>query len=150
MTPSEELLTLFHDLVLNVWDRKQADARAQMDAMHKALSVLTDRKNTLMDRYLDGKIDQSTYDEQNERLGSEIAQARAELRNVEVIDEQIEELLEFADSVLRDPVGLWMRASLDPASALAKGSIPYRSDLCGRQWIWNRLNSLNLQHVAGV
>lgn len=107
MAPSEELLSLFHDLVLNMWDRKQADARAQMDAMHKTLSVLTDRKNTLMDRYLDGKIDQSTYDEQNARLGSEIAQARAELRNVEIIDEQIEGLLEFADSVLRDPAGLW-------------------------------------------
>ena len=95
-----------------------------MEAMHRTLAMLTDRKNTLMDRYLDGKIDQSTYDEQNERLGTEIAETRAALRSVEVIDEQIEELLEFADSVLRDPAGLWMRASLDQRQRLQKVLFP--------------------------
>jgi site-specific DNA recombinase len=124
MAPSEELLCLFHDLVLNVWDRKQADARAQMDAMHKALSVLTDRKNRLMDKYLDGKIDQTTYEEQNERLGSEIAEAKVALRSVEVLDEQIEDLLAFADGVLRDPAGLWTRASLDQRQRLQKVLFP--------------------------
>ena len=59
------------------YSREQSEARAQMEAMHKALSVLTDRKNRLMDKYLDSKIDQTTYEEQNERLGARLLRPRS-------------------------------------------------------------------------
>ncbi len=118
LTPSDEFLAFFRDVVLNVWDRKQADAQAQFAALKDKLDKLTDRKNTLMDRYLDGKISQNTYDEQNERLSAEIDAAKASLREIENDEEQIEGLLEFTDGVLRDPAGLWAGASLDQRQRL--------------------------------
>jgi site-specific DNA recombinase len=124
LSPSRELLTLFRDVVLSVWQRKQADAQAQLAVVRQKLSTLTDRKNTLMDRYLDGKIDQSTYEEQSGRLAGEITEAKTSLREIETDDEQIEELLDFADGVLRDPAGLWARASLDQRQRLQKVLFP--------------------------
>src|ERR1035437_531411 len=124
LSPSDELLSLFRDLVMGVRERKQADAKAQMTAMHQKLAALTDARNTLMDRYLDGRIDQGTYEEQNARLGTEITEARTALRCIETVDEEIEELLEFADGVLRDPAGLWSRASIDQRQRLKKVLFP--------------------------
>ncbi len=112
LTPSQEFLLLFRDIVLSSWNSKQAEAQAQVSAIKQQLSTLTDRKNALVDRYLDGKISEQTYKEQDERLSSEIGNARSALQQAEVNDEQIDALLEFSDRVLHDPAGLWSRTSL--------------------------------------
>jgi site-specific DNA recombinase len=124
LSPSRELLTLFRDVVLNVWRDKQADAQAQLAVVRGKLSTLTDRKNALMDKYLDGRIDQNTYDEQSTRLSTDIADTKTSLRAIETDDEQIEELLDFADGVLRDPAGLWAHASLNQRQRLQKVLFP--------------------------
>ncbi len=118
LSPSEEFLALFRDVVLNVWKRKQEDAQAQLAAIKSKLGTLSDRKNTLMDRYLDGKIDQHTYEEQSERLSAEIAEANGALREIENNEEQIEGLLDFAENVLRDPAAMWAKASLEQRQRL--------------------------------
>src|ERR1019366_6145560 len=129
LTPSEEFRLLFRDIVLSVWNRKQADARDQLSAVKQRLKTLTERKNALMDRFLDDRIPQSDYDEQNERLSFEIEEAKAVLREVEASDEQIDELLDFADGILSNPAGLWTRASLNQRQRLQKvlfpGSLDY-------------------------
>ena len=88
-------------------------AQAQLASIKQKLGTLTDRKNSLMDKYLDGKIDRRTYDEQSERLSAEVADANAALREIEANEGQIDGLLDFAESVLRDPAALWAKASLD-------------------------------------
>ncbi len=65
LAPSAEFLAFFRDVVLSIWDRKQSDAQAQFSAMQGDLEKLTVRNNTLMDKYLDGKINQSDCDQQN-------------------------------------------------------------------------------------
>ena len=124
LTPTEEFRLLFRDVVLGVWNRKQADAQAQVSAIKQRLSLQTGRKNMLIDRYLDGKIPEQTYSEQNERLANEISESRAALLEAEVADEQIEGLLEFADRVLHDPAGLWAQASLAQRQRLQKVLFP--------------------------
>ena len=124
LTPSEDFLLLFRDIVLEVWNRKQADAQAQVSAIRQRLTTLTGRKNTLMDRYLDGKIPQQTYNEQNERLSDEINDAKSALLEAASNEEQIDELLDFAQRVLRDPAGLWARASLDLRQRLQRVLFP--------------------------
>jgi site-specific DNA recombinase len=113
MTPSEDFRLLFHDIVIESWNRKQAEAQAQVSGIRLRLSALTGRKNTLVDKYLDGKVTEQTYGEQVERLSGEIAEATAALREAERADEQVEDLLIFADRLLSDPAGIWTRASLD-------------------------------------
>jgi DNA repair exonuclease SbcCD ATPase subunit len=99
--------------VLKVWNRKQADAQAQAASVKQRLALLTNRKNNLVDGYLDRRVRQSDYDEQDQRLSDEIEEAKTALRELEEDEERIEDLLEFADRVLTDPAGLWARASLE-------------------------------------
>ncbi|MCU1309866.1 MAG: site-specific recombinase [Candidatus Angelobacter sp.] len=124
LTPSREFLALFRDVILVVWKRKQVQAHAQLTAITQRLGIHNDRKNALMDRYLDGKIDQATYEEQSHRLTAEIEIAKKELCDAEENEEQVDGLLEFADRVLRDPAGLWVGASLDQRQRLQKVLFP--------------------------
>ena len=103
MTPTEQFRVLFHDIVLDSWNSKQSEAQAQASGIRGRLSALEGRKNSLVDKYLDGKVTEQTYREQDERLSSEIGEARAALREAELADEQIEDLLGFADGILSDP-----------------------------------------------
>jgi hypothetical protein len=106
---------------------------------------LTDRKNTLMDRYPDGRIPQYTCEEQDERLSSEIEQTKGELRRVEADDEQIENLLEFAKQVLADPAGT-LGAWVAGTKATAAKVFYFLPDLATRgRKDWNRGNSFILQ-----
>ena len=113
LTPSSDFLALFRDIILETWNRKQAEAQAQVSAIRQRLGKLTDRKNTLVDRYLDAKIPQQTYNEQDERLSAEIDEAKSALEEVAASEDKIDALLDFADRVLSNPAGLWARASLD-------------------------------------
>jgi site-specific DNA recombinase len=113
LTPSDDFLVLFRDIILETWNRKQAEAQAQVSAIRQRLGKLTDRKNTLVDRYLDAKIPQQTYNEQDERLSAEIDEAKSALEEVAASEDKIDALLDFADRVLSNPAGLWARASLD-------------------------------------
>ena len=109
---------------MEVWNRKQADAQAQASTLRQQLAALTSRKNTLMDRYLDGKIPQQTYDEQSERLSDEVTEAKSALLQVATNETRIDELLDFAERVLSDPAGLWARASLDQRQRLQQVLFP--------------------------
>src|ERR1039457_6097912 len=97
---------------------------AQASALRQQLAALTGRKNTLMDRYLDGKIPQQTYDEQSERLSDQVTEAKSALLQVATNEEHIDDLLDFADRVLHDPAGLWARASLDQRQRLQQILFP--------------------------
>jgi site-specific DNA recombinase len=124
LKPRADIVLLFRGIILETWNRKQADARAQASAIRQRLEKLTGRKNALMDRYLDSKIPQQTYNEQNERLSGEIDEAKSALVEVAASEGQIDELLDFADRVLKDPAGLWRRASLDMRQRLQKVLFP--------------------------
>ena len=66
--PSEDFRLLFRDVVTEVWNATQADARAEQTAIRQQLSKLKVRKNALVHRYLDHKFSEQTYQEQDERL----------------------------------------------------------------------------------
>ncbi len=124
LTPTPEFLLLFRDIVLAAWNNRQAESEAQVSAIKQQLRTLTDRKNTLVDRYLDGRVSEQTYKEQDERLSSEIADARSALLQAEVNDEEIDALLGFADRVLLDPAGLWSKTSLAQRQRLQRVLFP--------------------------
>jgi hypothetical protein len=50
-----------------------------LSAIKQWLKTLTDGNNMLMDRYLDGRVNQQTYDEQSQRLSEEIEEAKTSL-----------------------------------------------------------------------
>jgi hypothetical protein len=51
-------------------------------------------------------------------LSAEVSEVNAALREIENNEEQIEGLLDFAESVLRDPAAMWAKASLDQRQRL--------------------------------
>jgi len=124
LIPEPGLMRLFKEIVKRVWEQRQVDARALLLSSKRNLQELADRKNRLVDALLDGRIDQSTYDGRVDRLQTEIAEAEAHLRDVDLDNIDIEAVLNFAECLLDAPAQLWLEASLEQKQRLQKVFFP--------------------------
>jgi DNA-binding PucR family transcriptional regulator len=124
LTPTKDFLDLFRDIVLTVWEQKQSQTKEEMASLQRSLKALTARKNTLVDRYLDGRIDESTYQEQTARMHEETADTENRLQLVSADDEDIEALLAFSNRILSDPASLWADSTLENRQRLQQVLFP--------------------------
>ena len=69
----------------------------------KKLSKIDERKKALVNRMLDGIIDQETYKEHNGCLREEAEQTKAEIRGTELEEIDLESVLQFADRIILRP-----------------------------------------------
>jgi hypothetical protein len=82
------------------------------------------RKATLVDRWLDGKVDQQTFDDTIKRLTVEIESIRGELRGTELEDNDLDRLLDFAEKIILRPERLWVESSLEQRQRLETTLFP--------------------------
>jgi hypothetical protein len=73
LRPRTEFISLFKEIVLDVWKQKQGDEKRQMVAFDEKGKQLRDRKNRLVDALLYHRIDQPTYDEQLDKIHEDFA-----------------------------------------------------------------------------
>jgi hypothetical protein len=102
----QKYMRLFKEIVRQSWGQKQADANSLIETARGRLADLTDRKNRLVDAFLYQRINQSTYDEQVDRLTQETEAAEEQLREAEQENFDIEQVLDFADKLVRNPAQL--------------------------------------------
>lgn len=124
LTPTQDFLELFRDIVLTVWENKQTQTKEEMASLQRGLKALAARKNTLVDRYLDGRIDEGTYQEQTARMREEIVDTETRLHQVSADDEDIEALLTFSNRILADPATLWTDSTIENRQRLQQVLFP--------------------------
>jgi hypothetical protein len=90
----------------------------------KKLSKIEERKKALVNRMLDGIIDQETYREHNGCLRDEAEQTKAEIRGTELEEIDLENVLKFADRIILRPARLWVESSLEQRQRLQKTLFP--------------------------
>lgn len=68
LTPERHYMRLFSEIVRHVWTQKQASSQELIRKAAGNLEQLRQRKNRMVDAFLDGRLDKQTYDEQVVRL----------------------------------------------------------------------------------
>ena len=85
---------------------------------------LEERKQLLIDALLDRKIDQTTYDQQLEKLKADLETAEVRLANAELEQIDIEAVLAYAEEILLHASSLWSKSPLDDKQRLQSVFFP--------------------------
>ena len=108
--------------------------RPCLPSSKRKLSEVEDRKTSLVDRWLDGKVDDQTYNETLARLTAEIASVSGELRGTELENLEIERVLEFADKIILRPARLWVESALEQKQRLQRTLFPSGVEFDGEEF----------------
>lgn len=124
LKPNKEFWPLFRHVLLDVWKAKQTTRVESAEAAKKRIQVLEDRKQKLIDVLLDGKLKQQHFDEQMERLESDLAKAQSQ--NLEPLPEESEmsQLIAFAEWFFDYAATVWFGAEYDKKLRLQAALFP--------------------------
>ena len=124
LAPQPSCLEAIKDSIRDVWKQRQGDAEQLRSVLNRKLEQAQTRKTTLVTRWIDGLVDNQTYNEYKTRLADEIDTIGAELRSTEMENIELERVLEFADRIILRPNRLWVESSLNQRQRLQKTLFP--------------------------
>jgi hypothetical protein len=118
-------LRLFHKVVLDVWNAKQADAVKLVQNFEKQVSELKERKKKLNEAFVfQHSIDRETYEQMRAAVDEELAQAELSLSRARMDEIEVEKVLDFAENLLLNPAGVWEQCSLEQKQRLQQVFFP--------------------------
>ena len=118
LAPERQYMRLFKEIVRQLWKQRQSDSEAILRVAKGKLDDLRFRKDRLVEFLLAGRLDQQTYDEQTERLNSEMEAAKEEFASADLECMDVEAVLEFAEKLVKRPKQLWLESSLEQKQRL--------------------------------
>ena len=123
--PDSGYLKLFHKVVLDVWNAKQADALALIRRFDKQVGELKERKRKLNEAYVfQQSIDRETYEQMRAGLDEELAEMELALSRARMDEIEVEKVLDFAENLLLNPAVAWQRCSLEQKQRLQQVFFP--------------------------
>lgn len=145
--PDAGYLRLFHKVVLDVWNNKQADATALVHKFEKQVDALRERKKKLNEAFVFLQaITEDDYAEMREALNSEMAVVELNLSRARVDEIEIDKVLDFAENLLLNPASVWLQSSLEQKQRLRQGVFPARCRIHG----WRLSNSRDQLPFQGL
>jgi DNA invertase Pin-like site-specific DNA recombinase len=134
LAPKPEAIEAIKETIRAVWQQRKGDMDALRSVLSRKLTKAEERKATLLNRLLDGDVDKVTYKTHSARLTVEIEDVKAEIRNTELEDIELERVLEFADRIILRPARLWVESSLDQRQRLQKTLFPNGIEFDGEEF----------------
>ena len=123
--PDSGYLRLFHKVVIDVWNAKQADAVALARKFEKQVDELKERKRKLMEAFVfQQAISREDYDQMRLALGEELTAAESRLSDARIDELEVDKVLEFAEGLLLNAADVWLRSSLDQKQRLQQVLFP--------------------------
>jgi len=134
LAPKPESMVSMKDTIRAVWKERQRDSEKLRVVLKRKLAEVETRRTTLVDRWLDGKVDQGIYDENIGRLTAEVDSVRGELIGTELESIELERVLDFAERIILRPDRLWVESSLDQRQRLQKTLFPNGIEFDGEEF----------------
>ena len=134
MAPNSESMEAIKDAIRTAWKQRQGDAAQLRGVLKRKLTEVETRKVTLVNRWLDGHVDQKTFDETNKRLTEEIESVRVEIGETELEHLELDKVLDFADKIVQNPARLWVESSLEQRQRLQKTLFPNGISFDGKEF----------------
>ena len=113
LQPTPKYVTVFREVVLDVWNQRQAESAAVRRKAERRVSHLNDRKDRLVDARIDGDIDRETYQTKLDQLNEDITLAQLELNEATHDQLDVEGVLAFGEHLLLNAARLWQEFSLE-------------------------------------
>jgi site-specific DNA recombinase len=134
LAPKPESMAAIKETIRSVWKLRQGDAEQLRFVLKRKLAEVETRKGILFDRWLDGKVDQKTYDDNSPRFATEIERIHGELRGTALENIELERVLDFADKIILRPERIWVESSLEQRQRLQKTLFPNGVDFDGEEF----------------
>ena len=134
LTPQQEAMDEIKDTIRTVWKQREGDAQDLQRVLIRKSEKIETRKTTLVNRWLDGDIDQDGYKEQIARLSLEIDEVKQQLRATEFEHIELEGVLAFAEKIVKRPSRLWVESSLGQRQRLQETLFPNGISFDGEQF----------------
>jgi DNA invertase Pin-like site-specific DNA recombinase len=134
LAPSPDSMESLTDTIRAVWKERRGDAERLRLVLKRKLTEVETRRSVLVDRWLDGKVDQKTYDGNIGRLTAEIESIGCELIGTELDDIELERVLDFAEKIILRPSRLWVESSLEQRQRLQKTLFPDGIEFDGEEF----------------
>ena len=118
-------MRLFREVVLDCWKDRQVGAMRLRTAAERRMATLGQKLERLNEAFIYRQaVDQTTYDEQRDKLREELALAELELHEMRLEELDIEGVLGLAEHLLTNAARLWTEASLEQKQHSNKSSSP--------------------------
>jgi site-specific DNA recombinase len=124
MFPRRELTPLFTEIVKAIWREKHEEAERLATTARQRVNDLKDKRQRLVDLFVDGQLDRATYDEQTQRVGTALEAAEAHAAHDPMGEQQLNSLLEFAEWMMDRLAGLWSAARYDKKQRIQRALFP--------------------------
>jgi len=127
LQPKPEFLTLFREIVLDVWNERRGNAASLRADLEARLTELKRKETALEEAYIYDQrrtIDATTYERQRDKLREEIAIAEIERQDAHLEEIDVEGILGFAEHVLGNAARLWFEATPEQKQRLQRVWFP--------------------------
>lgn len=120
LCPDERYMTLFREVVLDVWKEKHAVNAATKVVTEGRLKKLKNQKKKLLDLLLDGTIDELTYKRKLDDIQMDETATKMEYNEEKIEALDIQAVLEFSELLIRDANKMWFSATAEQQQRLLK------------------------------
>ena len=125
LRPKPECVKLFREVVEDVWEKRQALARSETDALVSRIRALEEKRAKLLEAHVYQKtIADDLYRREDERLSGEIALAEMELSDAQIEELDLDGVLAFAEEMVLDARRLWVQGGLEQRQRLQEVMFP--------------------------
>lgn len=150
--PNSDYLRLFHKVVTDVWNNKQADAVALTRKLEGQMDEIKVRKRKLLEAMVyQQTLTRAEFDEMRIPLEQELAEAENYLCDARLNEIEIDSALDFAEDLMLNAAAVWERCSLNLKQRLQQvlfpGGVEYANGIYRTQQTGFLLK--NLEQVKG-
>lgn len=114
LQPKPEIIAAVCDATVEAWKKKLTDGETDNGVLKRRVSELTNRKTQLRESFIYRReINKQDFDEEMERLISEIVTAEMQLQNAAMNRIDVNAIVSFAEHFLNNAATLWLESSSD-------------------------------------
>lgn len=122
--PEPHLLELYKAVLKDVFKMNTKEHKSHIDCLNRRLSQAQERKDKLLDMYMDEKVSEVDYRRKSELLENTIKEIREELFQTPPLEEDFNAYIDYAFSVIANVDKMWANGSLDLKQRLQRLIFP--------------------------
>lgn len=141
LQPKPEIIAAVCDAAVEAWKKKLSEGERDNAALKRRMSELTNRKTQLRESFIYRKeISKQDFDEEMERLTSEIVMAEMQLQNAAINCIDVNAIVSFAEHFLSNAGSLWEESSPDMKQRIQDVLFPNGVHFDGKSFGTSRTN----------
>lgn len=111
--PEQHLIELYQAVLKDVHKQNTKELSTHLECLNRKLSQAQERKDKLLDMYMDEKVSEIDYRRKTEQLENDIRKIKAELIQTPPLEDDFNAYVDYACAVIANIDEMWLKGSLD-------------------------------------